>query len=226
MPAANQPLRRLFASELDQLRLQVELMGMRVDENLERTMQVLQSGDPALAATAIAADDGIDAMLVSLTSRCYDLLARENPVASDLRFVVSVLRMLEELERIGDLALRVVKLAPDHHLLSRDPTVFGILLAMAGEARNLYDDALAAWSALDLEAATALVTGSRRTDEHYAGLLAAIRRLDGPDAASIAVATLLAGRAFERIADHATIIGERLRYLLTGDPRYLATEVR
>ncbi len=69
-------------------------------------------------ATSLVADDEIDAMNVSLTERCYDLLRREAPVASDLRFVVSVLRVLSELERIGDLALRVLKLAPDHQLLA------------------------------------------------------------------------------------------------------------
>ena len=76
-------------------------------------------GDTALAAAAIAADDEIDAMNVSLTERCYDLLVRESPVASDLRLVVSVAAGAGELERIGDLALRVVKLAPDHGRSSR-----------------------------------------------------------------------------------------------------------
>ena len=108
--------RRLFQDELDQLRLQVELMGIKVDQNLERVRRVLTDGDPGAADTAIRCDDEIDAMNVSLTGRCYDLLARENPVASDLRFVVSVLRILSELERIGDLGLRVVKLNPHRHL--------------------------------------------------------------------------------------------------------------
>ncbi|MDQ3781854.1 MAG: phosphate transport system regulatory protein PhoU, partial [Actinomycetota bacterium] len=86
-----------FSSELEQLRLQVELMAVRVDQNLERMREVLVTGDPALAERAIGADDDVDAMNVSLTERCYDLLRREAPVASDLRVVVSVLRVLSEL---------------------------------------------------------------------------------------------------------------------------------
>ena len=89
-------------------------MGVRVDQNLERMRSVLHHGDLREAELALAADDEIDAMQVSLTERCYDLLAREQPVASDLRLIVSVVRITAELERIGDLALRVVKLAPDH----------------------------------------------------------------------------------------------------------------
>src|SRR5687767_9180660 len=106
-------------------------MAVRVEEALERMAHVLRSGDADTAAAAVAADDQIDAMLVSLTERCYDLLRRETPVASDLRFVVSVLRMLEELERVGDLALRVVKLTPQHHLLASHAPTFETLVSMA-----------------------------------------------------------------------------------------------
>src|SRR3954463_1420294 len=109
--------RTAFTAELEQLRLQVELMAIRVDQNLERMRDVLEHGDVAVVRPALTADDEIDAMNVSLTERCYDLLRREAPVASDLRFIVSVLRVLAELERIGDLALRVIKLAPDHRIM-------------------------------------------------------------------------------------------------------------
>src|SRR5688500_7099511 len=113
-------------------------MAVRVQEALERMTVVLRTGDEETAAAAIAADDQIDAMLVSLTERCYDLLRRESPVASDLRFVVSVLRMLEELERIGDLALRVLKLAPQQALLASNPPTFETLVTMADEAVALF----------------------------------------------------------------------------------------
>jgi len=106
-----------YSAELEQLRLQVEVMGVLVDQNLERMRQVLETGDPTVASHALGADDDIDAMNVSLTERCYEVLARENPVASDLRLVVSVIRASSELERVGDLALRVVKAALDHDLL-------------------------------------------------------------------------------------------------------------
>src|SRR3954454_8504105 len=127
------PLRSGFTAELEQLRLQVELMAVRVDQNLERMRDVLERGDVSVVDLAFAADDEIDAMNVSLTERCYDLLRREAPVASDLRFVVSVLRVLSELQRIGDLALRVIKLAPDHALMASNAPTYDILLAMADQ---------------------------------------------------------------------------------------------
>jgi phosphate transport system protein len=219
-------VRAAFAAELEQLRLQVELMGIRVDENLERMRTVLATGDAAAAATALAADDGIDAMDVSLTERCYDLLRREQPVASDLRFVVSVLRVVGELERIGDLALRVVKLQPDHHLLTASPATFDVLLTMADGALDAYRTALRAWSTQDLAVASELAVGGGRLSACEERVLTELFTLQGPDAARVAVRTVVASRSLERIADHAAVIGARLRYLLTGDPDHLATEVR
>lgn len=219
-------LRSHFSAELDQLRLQVEVMAVRVSVALERMARVLATGDEDLASVAVAADDEVDAMLVSLTERCYDLIRREAPVASDLRFLVSVLRVLEELERIADLSLRVVKQVDDVPLLMSDAAMFRTLASMTELSQGLYRTALDAWSAQDLDAAMALAERSRVMDGHYATLLDHILGLEGANAARLAVTAVLVGRALERIADHTIIVGERLRYLLTGDPAYLAAEVR
>jgi phosphate transport system protein len=220
------PFRHGFREELDQLRLQVELMGVRVDENLERMRDALRTGDEHLAALAFDADNEIDAMNVSLTERCYLLLGRESPVASDLRFVVSVLRIVSELERVGDLALRVVKLTPKHPLLVRSDVLFDVLVSLADEAVETYRVALRAWSAQDLHLATEIATQHRSLDLYYERLMGELKRLDGPDAVAIAMGAFTVGRALERIADHSRIIGARLRYLITGEPAHLAAEVQ
>jgi phosphate transport system protein len=220
------PARAAVTGELDQLRLQVELMAVRVDQNLERMREVLATGDGDLVGQSFLADDEVDAMNVSLTERCYDLLRREAPVASDLRFVVSVLRILGELERIGDLALRVIKLAPDRDLMASHPSTFDILLTMADQVVDRFRLALRAWATMDLGLAAELVRLSRSMDVYYERLMAELLRLEGPDAVRIAVSTFAAGRSLERIGDHAAIIGARLRYLLTGNPDHLAAEVR
>jgi phosphate transport system protein len=225
MPAG-EPLRREFHSELDQLRLQVELMGVRVDENLERMREVLRTGDTGAVEAALAADDVIDQMNVSLTEQCYVLLGRQAPVASELRFVVSVLRIVSELERVGDLSLRVAKLAPQHALLSSAEVAWDILLTVADEAVEDFRTALRAWSVFDLGLATELAQRTRRLDVYFERLTSEVMRLDGPDAVPIAVGIFMAGRSVERIADHAAIIGARLRYLITGEPAHLAAEVR
>lgn len=201
-------------------------MAVRVDQNLERMREVLRTGDADLAARAINADDDIDAMHVSLMERCYDLLRREAPVASDLRFIVSVLRVLSELERIGDLSLRVDKVVEQHDAIVASQVVFDVLLAMAEEALDRYRLALRAWASMDLGLATDVATVRRSMDLFYERLVAELLRLEGPEATRIAMVCFAVGRSIERIGDHAGVIGARLRYLLTGDPDHLAAEIR
>ena len=222
------PLRNVFHEELDQLRLQVELMGVRVDQNLERMRQVLDHGDATgdIVAAALTADDEIDAMHVSLLERCYLLLGREAPMASDLRFLVSVVRILSELERVGDLGLRVIKLAPRVDELSSSGPAWDIVRTLVDVAVEQYRTALRAWSTQDLTLATQLVESPPRLDSFHERLVSELRRLAGPDAVAVAMHLFVAGQAADRIADHAAIIGARLRYLLTGEPAHLAAEVR
>jgi phosphate transport system protein len=222
----DRPARSGYQAELDQLRLQVEVMGVRVDENLERMRAVLEQGDARQADLAVNADDDIDAMQVSLTERCYELLVREQPVASDLRLIVSVVRITAELERIGDLSLRVLKLAPDHDLLAGSPTTFDLLLALADLALDRYRLALRAFATGSLELAEEVAHGSPEGDHLTERLYAEIQRLRGDDAVPVAVKSLTAGQALHRIVDHATVLGARLRYLFTGDPNHLAAEAR
>jgi phosphate transport system protein len=200
-------------------------MALKVDEALQRSTQVLLTGDLELAEQIIAADDEIDELFVSLTERCYGLLGLQNPMASDLRLVVSVLRILSDLERTGDLCLRIVKLAPDQHLLAMSEETFTILREMAHEATQTFRCAVRAWSMQDLRLALSLEARDDAMDLHNEHLMEAILKLQGYDAVRIAVTTLLAGRALERIADHSVMIGERLRYMLTGDIDSLSKEI-
>jgi phosphate transport system protein len=224
--ATRPPARQVFRGELEQLRLQVELMGVRVDENLTRMGLVLRTADPSLVGPALRADDDIDAMNVSLTERCYELLTLESPVAGDLRFVVSVLRITGELERVGDLSLRVIKLVDEVPLLRLAGSIWDTLLRLVAEAVEQYRIALCAWSAQDLDRATTLATRQHTLDHYYDELVHDLQRYDGPEAARIAIGIMAAGRAADRIADHAAVIGARLRYLITGEPSHLAAEVR
>ena len=219
-------VRQGFNAELEQLRLQVELMAVRVDQNLERMKTFLASGDLAVAAVAIEADDDIDAMNLSLTERCYDLLAREAPVASDLRFVMSVLRVLGELERVGDLALRVVKVGEDWALVHSYAPTYDILLSMAETSVDQFREAERAWSSQDLALADHLARSGPVLDLANVQLVQELLLLEGPSAVAAALHSLVIGKSLDRIADHSAIIGSRLRYLLTGDPEHLAAEIR
>ena len=220
------PRQSAFHEELEQIRLQVELMGVRVDQNLERMREVLRTGDEVVAAHALTADDDIDSMHVSLLERCYELLGRNAPVASDLRFVVSVVRILSELERVGDLALRVVKVAPSIPPSARDGEAWDVVTTMVDSAVEQYRTALRAWSAQDLALATRLADEPATQSPFLARVADILRDYDRSVAMGLALNMFVIAQAADRIADHAAIIGARLRYLLTGEPAHLAAEVR
>jgi phosphate transport system protein len=220
------PLRIAFQAELDQLRMQVELMGVRVDQNLELAREALKTGDVRLVDQAFRSDDEVDAMHLSLLERCYQLLNREAPVASDLRFIVTVVRILSEFERVGDLSLRILKLTPQVDRLSTCGPPWDIAVTMVDLAVEQYRTALRAWSAQDLGLASQLADQRPPAETYHERLLAELRRLQGPESAATAMGVYIIGQAADRIADHAAIIGARLRYLITGEPVHLAAEVR
>jgi phosphate transport system protein len=219
-------VRSAFQAELDQLRLQVELMGVRVDQNLELMREALRTGDLRLMDQAFSADDEIDAMHLSLLERCYQLLNREAPVASDLRFVVSVVRILSEFERVGDLSLRILKVTPQVDNLSTCGAPWDIALSMVDLAVEQYRTALRAWSAQDLGLASQLADQRPPAETYHERLLAELQLLRGPESVATAMGIYIVGQAADRIADHAAIIGARLRYLITGEAAHLAAEVR
>ncbi|MEM8923257.1 MAG: PhoU domain-containing protein [Actinomycetota bacterium] len=216
--------RASFSEELDGLRLQVEVMTILVRDAVHGAREVVHHGDPEVAQRLVEADDAIDRMQVSLTELCYQLLAKEAPVATDLRLVVSVIRVLHELERIGDLALRVANAAADQPLIARHPALFEVLLRLADNVVERFEAVQVGWSAASIEPLARLVDTDALVG--FADpLVQQVMALEGDDAVRVALAAMSIGRSFDRIGDHTQIMASRLRYLVTGDPAHLAEEV-
>lgn len=216
--------RAAFDEELEGLKLQVEVMTMLVGEAVARARRVVVAGDTEVADQLMRSDDAIDEMEVSLTEACYQLLAREAPVASDLRLVVSVIRVLHTLERIGDLALRVAHTVYDQPLVARHPDVIELLIGLADNVAARFAAVQEGWSTGSLEALERLADFDPLAD--FADpLIVRLMALEGPDAVRVALAAMAMGRSLDRIGDHTQIMACRLRYLITGDVAYLADEV-
>ncbi|MGQ0432484.1 MAG: phosphate signaling complex PhoU family protein [Microthrixaceae bacterium] len=206
------------------LHSRVDQMGIRVDENLERMLDGLRGVEHPLAV-AIRTNDEIDRMLISLTYGCYELLEQGTVAAPDLRFVLSAMGIIPELDRVGHLALGVVNLVRENPQLARSGPVRDVVLATANDAVELFRTSLRAWSLQDLGLAAELTVGTCRLDLYLGRLVVELRRLRGPHADRVARSTFAAGRALERIADHSATIGRRLQYLLAGDPMHLTSAI-
>ena len=111
-------------------------------------------------------------------------------------------------------------------MLATSGAAWDIVCTLVDTAVEQYRTALRAWSAQDLDLASQLVENRPGLARFHELMVDELRRLDGPDAVHVAMGCFVAGQAADRIADHAAIIGARLRYLLTGEPAHLAAEVR
>ena len=212
-----------FQEALRALRTDVDWLGALAEEAVRGAVGGLVGEDRRKAELVIAGDDDLDRLFVALEERAYGLMAQQAPVAVDLRVLVSSLRVMADYERTGDLAVSIAKLAIVDWW--RESTSLILLGQMADTALDLIASARLAWREGDLELAAALERRDDALDASFRRLAAHLLAQDGPDASGLVFHALLAGRHLERIADHAVAVGDRVVYMLTGDPSYLVAEI-
>lgn len=210
--------RRSFHHELDEVREELVRLAAAVCETIARGTQVLLDGDLREAQVLVDGDDVLDRISLDVEERCYRLLALQQPMASDLRAVVTAIRLSSEIERSGDLMVNVAKAARRIYGVGMDPRVRGLLQEMSEEALRLYRYAMEAYGEGDAAKACALDDMDDTLDSLHADYIAAILEASQAGRLDIQAAVQLAlvGRYYERIGDHAVNIGERVCYMVDG----------
>lgn len=203
-----------FQEAIGALRANVDWLGSLAEEAVRGATQALLTADLARAEAVVLGDADIDELFVTLEQESYHLMAQQAPVAADLRFLVSAVRVMADWERTGGLAVWVAKLAAEDW--PREPGTMQILGEMATGALVLVGEARAAWSQKDLEVADDLMRLDNALDGGYSRLTAHLLAQSGPDANSLVMHAMLAGRHINRIADHAVAVADRVVYMLTG----------
>ena len=189
----------------------------RVTESITRGTEALLTIDLAEAQALIDGDDEIDALTLDIEERCFTILALQQPMASDMRAIVTAIRLTSEIERSGDLMVNVAKATRRLYGSEVPPPLRGLLRAMADEAVRLYRLAMDAYADGDADLAAALDDMDDRLDQLHRDYIQAILELHA-DVRDVQAAVQLAlvGRYYERIGDHAVNIGERVQYMVTG----------
>jgi phosphate transport system protein len=218
------PTRVQFHEAREMLRVDVDALGLLAERAVVGAMSALLGEDAGAARTVVAGDDQIDGLFVALEERAYALLARQAPVAADLRFLLSALRVMADFEKTGDRAVAVAK--SSLAAWEREPVTIGLLGRMSDLALGLLASARSAWLEQDLFVASDLKRRDDVLDGTFRELVAHLLTREGPGAPSLVLHAHAAGRNLERIADHAVIIGERVSYMLTGDPSALVAEIQ
>lgn len=209
--------RSTFHHQLDEVQRDLIRAAARVTETIMRGTQCLLDLDLDEARAIIEGDDEIDALTLDIEDRCFTLLARQQPMAGDMRAVVTAIRLTQEIERSGDLMVNVAKAARRLYGSEVPPALRSLLQAMAAEAVRLFKIAMDAYADGDATLAAALDDMDDRLDQIHKDYIQAILELhaDVQDV-QVAVQMALVGRYYERIGDHAVNIGERVQYMVTG----------
>lgn len=209
-----EPTRKAFDRELAELDTDILCTAALVVEAIAAASEALASGDHDLAARVVLGHADIDRATRQCEARAYEVLARQQPAAGDMRFVLTVVRLSHELERSAKLVKHVAAFAARPHG-SLSPKLGGLLARMATEACRLFQGATEAYAERDVERAEALDVWDDRMDELHRQLLSEL--FTAPQSLGTTLELVLVGRYLERIADHAVLIGERVRYLVRGE---------
>jgi len=211
-------MREQFQGELRGLSdLMVEMTRL-VGSAIARATTALLDGDLTLAETVIAADEQVDAIQHELEERSLALLALQQPVATDLRVIVTGLRMSADLERMGDLARHVAKLARMRYPNSAiPPELRAIVLQMGQVAERIVAKTGSVIASRDLDIAVQLETDDDAMDALHRDLFAVILDEGWAHGIETAVDATLCGRYYERFADHAVSVARRVVFLVTGE---------
>ena len=211
-------MREDFHGSLDAINDVLIEMTNLVGSAMSRATTALLDADLQLAERVIANDDAVDALYRDTEAKAFDLLVRQQPVATDLRQVVTSLRMVADLERMGDLALHVAKVARRRYPSSAvPPELRATILQMGHAAEEIVAKAGSVIALRDLTMAFELEKDDDVMDGLHRQLFTTMLAPEWTAGVEAAVDIALVGRYYERFADHAVSVAHRVVYLVTGE---------
>jgi phosphate transport system protein len=207
-----------FEQEIERLKRRLLALGALVEEDLHRAFLAIETGDRDFACEVIAADNAIDEQEVEIEEECLKILALYHPVAGDLRFIVAVSQIDNELERIGDLSAnicaRTLELARQSH-----PPLPETMLDMMGRIELMLAGTLDALVERDADLARRLLQDDREIDALFARLITELKEQIREDLEQLDALIIIftVARYLERLADRMTNICEEVIYMVEGE---------
>jgi len=214
--------RTTFDQALSELKQDILRMGFYVEEAISRAVESLAKQDVSLAQSVIDGDVLIDNQETLIEDKCMKLIATQQPLAKDLRRIAAGLMITTDLERMADLACDIAKIT---RRIADQPLIKPLIdiPRMAEIAQKMVKESLDAYVREDVQLAVSMAKDDDLVDslhnQVFRELL--VYMMENPKIINQATALLFASRHLERIADHATNIGERIVYLVTGERKEL-----
>jgi phosphate transport system protein len=212
------PMRDAFHDELDSIGASLLQMAVLVKDAMATATTALLNADLALAEKVIQEDEVIDSIQHDLDARAINLMARQQPVASDLRTLVTSLRMSADLERMGDLAHHIAKQARMRYPNCAVPPELTVTITEMGRAANaIIDKVSAVMEHRDSVRALEIESDDDEMDKLHRKLIGILLEDSWPHGVEAAIDMTLLGRYYERCSDHAVSIARRVYFLVTGE---------
>lgn len=218
---------REYEQELQELRSTVLLMGARVEQMTNDALSCFERHDTNLARSTIVMDAEIDRLEMEIDNRCVRVLARRQPVASDLRFITTTLKIVTDLERVGDLAVNVCERELELDADSLRP-IRRSLVEMGKVVMDMLHEALDAFIQGDAARAERVIQRDSIVDATYAKLFPELlgHMMNEPQSVPAAQKLQSVAKYLERIADHATNLGEMVVYMVRGEDKRHEAKLR
>ena len=208
-------LRRGFHDDLAALHALVGEMADIVVEGIRNATTALLEGDSGAAEAVVAADGRVDEAYEGVETLVAELVARQSPVARDLRFLIATLRVAQSLERAGDLVASIARRASRVERAALTPAVRSLVYEISGESEAVLRAAARSYAVLDGELASAVRDDDDRVDDLHRRLMRELVTAPGGSVESTVELALVA-RFYERIADHGVVVAERVRFVSSG----------
>ena len=211
-------IRKHFSRELEKIKKLILSLGTMVEERVRMATQAVENNDAALAQRIIKSDYEVDEMEVDIEEECLKVLALHQPVAVDLRFIIAVIKINNELERIGDQAVNIAERVGVTAKIEQMEMFFDYS-AMGEKAQAMLKSSLDALVKMDYDQAFNVVLMDDEVDAIKELAYDRIKKAigDHPDKIGYLINLLLISRHLERLADHATNIAEEVIYLIEGE---------
>jgi phosphate transport system protein len=211
-------MRKIFNAELTQLGTDLAEMSRLVEVAISNAGLALATGDLQMAEAVIVADEAIDALERDLDTRCVHLLAQQAPVATDLRVIVTALRMASTLERMGDLARHVAQISRrSYPRLAVPESLTDTFAQMHGAATRVAQQTTTLLETHDLELATNIERDDDLLDQLHEDTFTAVLGDAWTGSSQETVDVTLLSRYYERFGDHAVSVARRMVFLVTGE---------
>lgn len=214
----DQHISRHFNEELELIRTRMLAMGGKVEQQVGNAVAALLEANSDLARAVIAGEEEIDEFEIEIDEACTTLIARRQPTASDLRMVMSVSKIIRDLERIGDEAKKIAKMALELCEEGSSPHGYVEIRHIAKGVRSMLNDALDAFARFDVEVALATLKADEQIDLDYKSALRELitYMMEDPRSISRVMNILWTLRSLERVGDHTKNICEHTVYLVRG----------